>query len=435
MSFPAEKPNPGAPGGNPIIGGIGLTDPHGFVHQDRLYLFASHDFSAEAKTYIMRDWWVWSSDDLVHWRQECILRPEDTCLRRPFDMCWAGFGVEKNGKWHWYLSVGPKEIGVVVADSPAGPWRDPLGKPLIAEGLTPTLARDPDILLDDDGAAYMVYGTFDYFIVRLGDDMISLAEPPRPVILDRKFGPRGEGKTADQPSLHKYRGRYYLSWSGFYAVSDNVYGPYAYQGSVFSPDSVEREFRNNGLHLDRHGNFFTWKNQWYYAVNDRSQPGSHRHFRAAALCYVHYRADGTIAPVRLDRIGVGRYDARLGRIEAEDYFRAEGAWKHECQEGGFEMRGLETGSQLVYPNVMNLRADTTLEFRVASGHPEGAEIEVHEASAEGALLGRRRVASKDWNTYQDVACPLQNTAGIHSLCLVIKGGPGEAARLNCWSQA
>ena len=143
---------------NPIVQDKGLADPHGFVDGNRVYLFATHDFSPLNKGFVMKDWWVWSSTDLVNWAQESILRPEDTYLRRPYNDCWATFGVRRHDTFYWYFSAGHNNIGVVVADSARGPWRDPLGKPLVAQGLTPTQQRDPDILLDDDGKAYMIYG-------------------------------------------------------------------------------------------------------------------------------------------------------------------------------------------------------------------------------------------------------------------------------------
>lgn len=92
--------------------------------------------------------------------------------------------------------------------------------------------------MDDDGRAYMVYGTLNYFVVRLGDDMISLAEPPRPVQSDKNYGPYGAGKTDYKPSLYKRNGIYYLSWSSFYAMATNVYGPYTYKSSVMAKKNV-----------------------------------------------------------------------------------------------------------------------------------------------------------------------------------------------------
>ena len=384
----------------------------------------------------MKDWWVWSSADLVNWKQEGTLKPEDTFLKRPFNECWATFGATKNGKYYWYFSAGPTEVGVVVGDSPAGPWKDPLGKPLLAKGFTPTAQRDPDILMDDDGQAYMVYGAFKYFIVRLNDDMISLAETPRRVQLDREFGPYGAGKTDDKPSLHKRNGIYYLSWSSFYAMSTNVYGPYTFKGSVIVKENVAPEFqvdkavRKYDLWHDRHGNFFNWHNQWYYACNDKSQP-DRSSYRDSCLSYVHYRDNGEMAPIRLDAIGVGQYDAKQPRIEAEDYFDMENAEVKECPAGGFEVRGLRAGSRLVYPNIKNLPPNATVYFNAASGNPNGGSIEIREGGANGELLGTCTVPNTGgWDKYQTISCPLINSSGKKSLCLTFKGGAKELLRLD-----
>lgn len=417
--------------GNPILAGRGFTDPHVTVHGDRAYCFATHDYSSANSTFIMKDWWLWSSRDLVNWEHESTLRPEETYLGKPFDDCWATFGIVRDGRWFWYLSCGPTEIGVVVADSPKGPWRDPLGKPLIPKGLTPTEQRDPDILVDDDGSVYMVYGTFDYYVVRMGEDLTSLAETPQRILIDRPFGPYGAGRTDDKPSLHKRNGIYYLSWSSFYAMSDSVYGPYVFKGSVIDPGLVAPEFQFEHLHHDRHGNFFNWHGQWYYIYNDKSHPGRSGFFRDSCISYVHYRNNGEMAPVRLDRLGVGQFEASQPRIEAEDFFLAEGAEKRECPFGGFEMRGLADGSMLVYPNVKGVRANTSISFRVSSSAAGGCTIEVREGGAGGRILGTCPVpATGGWDQYQNVTCDLANEKGTLDLALVVRGGTGERLRLD-----
>jgi len=426
--------------GNPIVKDKGLTDPHIVIHEDRAYLFATHDFSQENNGFLMKDWWVWSSRDMVNWEHESTLRPEDTYLRKPFDDCWATFGVFRNGKCYWYFSAGPNDIGVVVADSAAGPWKDPLGKALLPAGLTTTDQRDPDVFFDDDGTAYLVFGTFDYFLVRLNDDMISLAEKPHPIALDRNFGPYGEGKTDDKPSLHKRNGIYYLSWSSYYAMSDNVYGPYTFKGSVIAPEGVAPELRNiptatygkdATIWHDRHGNFFTWHNQWYYTCNDKSLPGRTDFFRDAFLSHVHYRDNGEMAPIQLNELGVGHYDASQGRIEAEDYFNAVNANKRQCPEGGFEIRDIRQGSCLVYPNVMNLPGDSLVSFRVACENPAGATIEVRANREQGPVLGRCQVpCTGGWTSYQTVECQLRNKPEKIDIYLVFDGQGDELLRLD-----
>ena len=419
--------------GNPIVKKVGLTDPHIVIFGDSAYVYATHDSSANRKGFVMYDWWTWSSADLIHWKNVGTLKPENTYIKNPkFHDCWAGFCVTKNNKYYWYLSIGPTNIGVEVANSPYGPWSDPLGKALIPAGMVKTATRDPDVLMDDDGKAYIVFGTFDYFIVRLADDMISLSEQPQPIVLDRKFGPSGEGKTADKPSLHKRNGIYYLSWSSFYATASNPYGPYTYKGSVIIPENVASDITQKPLWSDRHGNFFTWHNQWFYTYNDHSQPGTNSHYRDANISYVHYLDNGDMAPIHIDSIGVGQYYVSDKAIEAEDYFAADGVEiKETPTKTGFEVRCLKNGCSMSYPNIMNLPQNATISFLVSSVNKKGATIEIKEDKIDGKLLGKCDIKSTGaWDKYQTISSKLKNDAGKTNVVLVIKGSDGELCQLD-----
>ena len=86
-------------------------------------------------------------------------------------------------------------------------------------------------------------------------------------------------------------------------------------------------FAAGGGTQDRHGSFFTLHGQSYFACNDRSHGGGSG-FRSTIIAYAHYRANGTIAPVRIDETGVGNYNIsatlaaglKVWTIEAEDYY-------------------------------------------------------------------------------------------------------------------
>jgi hypothetical protein len=53
-------------GRNPLIlPSVGLADPHVRVINDQIYMFATHDFSVNNTDFLMRNWWVWTSDNLV----------------------------------------------------------------------------------------------------------------------------------------------------------------------------------------------------------------------------------------------------------------------------------------------------------------------------------------------------------------------------------
>ena len=420
-------------GDNPILPGRGVTDPYARVYHGRVYLYNTHDYSPKNTGFRMDDWVEWSSVDLIRWKQESTLRPQQTFIGKPFQDCWATAAATKNGQYYWYFSAGPEQLGVVSGPTPSGPWHDPLGKPIVPKGLTPTAERDPGILMDDDGSDYINFGTFDYYIARLNKDMISLAEPPRKIQIDFPSGPFGDGRTDDKSCLSKHDGHYYLSWGCYYAMATNPYGPYAYKGSIIVPQNTEPKFRTSDLTSDRHGNFFEYHNQTYFTCNDHSQPGRSGVFRDSIISYVHYRDNGEIEPISITGNGVGQYDAARGPIEAEDYFSLDGGDTHECPTGGFEVRDLANGSHLDYPNVSHVPIHGTLVLRLSKGSPAKCKIEIHSGGPHGALLGAAVIPSTgNWDRYTDVRLSLNNTKTALDLCFVVRGAPGELVRLDSW---
>src|SRR5687768_10169949 len=140
---------------NPIVQTIYTADPAPLVHNGRVYLYTGRD--EDNSTYFtMKEWRVWSSADMVNW----------TDHGSPLNLAsfswassnaWAGQAVERNGKFYWYVpmtvrATGRMAIGVAVADSPTGPFRDALGRPLVDNN-----EIDPSVFIDDDGQAYLYW--------------------------------------------------------------------------------------------------------------------------------------------------------------------------------------------------------------------------------------------------------------------------------------
>ena len=205
---------------NPIVSDVGMADPHVHIFEGIHYVYATHDFSNTNTGFLMRDWYIYSSPDLVEWTRAAVLLPADTSSTAPTE-CWATDAAVRNGRYFWYLSFGLTEIGVVAGPTPVGPWTDPLGAPLVNASVAAALQtqmRDPSAFIDDDGAAYLVFGTFNYYIARLGEDMMSLAEAPRPVVVRNATSQNGVGVLDDKPFLHRKGGMYYFSFGAFYGV-------------------------------------------------------------------------------------------------------------------------------------------------------------------------------------------------------------------------
>lgn len=414
---------------NPIVPNKGVNDPHIRIYEGKAYLYATHDRSIESNRFAMDDWWIWSSDDLVSWKLERVLKPEETYIGKPFDQCWATDAAYRNGKYYWYFSEGNQQAGVVVGDSPTGPWKDPLGKPLLDSALTPTDEYDMTVFQEEDGEFYILFGVWEYYMARLNEDMISLAEAPRKVVINNPVGPYGEGSTDDKPFLHKREGRYYLSWGAFYAMSDKLYGPYEYMGTVMNEQSFAPGYAAptwpHGWLQGRHGSFFEWNNQWYFAYCDMSQTGNRR-FRDTFISYVHYRENGEIAPVRVDGTGVGQYEASQGRIEAEDYFASSGISKRESGASGFVLTQIDPGDYLIYPNIKGLKGKTELVLGMACHHM--LTVEIRRKDPGGDLLAECKAYKSQSGSYVLPPCELENMGPTETLCLVFRGsekGLGE----------
>src|SRR5690348_1439409 len=152
---------------NPIVQTSYTADPAPMLYDGTLYLYTSHDEDVTVNNFFtMNDWRLYSTVDMVNW----------TDLGSPAGYknyswgtgdAWAPQGVARNGKFYLYTpinnSTGAK-IGVLVGDSPAGPFTDPLGKALVSTG---TGDIDPTVYIDDDGQAYLYWGNPNLWYVKL----------------------------------------------------------------------------------------------------------------------------------------------------------------------------------------------------------------------------------------------------------------------------
>ena len=403
---------------NPIVPDVGMADPHVHLFNGTYYLYATHDFSRNNTGFLMKDWTVWSSPDLVAWARASVLPPTNTSSTSPSE-CWAtDAAAGRGGAYFWYLSFGLTAIGVVTAPSPTGPWTDPLGTPLVNASTAAALRtqmRDPCAFVDDDGAAYLVAGFLSYQIARLAEDMVSFAEPWRALVVRNATGPNGNG-TDDKPFLFKREGTYYLSWGGFYATSASVYGPYSYVGCAIDTAAIAPAFRMNDTagpwysredYKGRHGSFWTSAGQWFFATTDwsHSTDTAHRNFyRDTVIGYVHFFPNGSIAPVVIDATGVGEYDG--ARVEAENFMALSGAARKAhapARSGGFVVAVDGPSASLAYPRLRAAAGAGALTLSAANAGARTATVVVRRGSAAGALLATCVVAPSR-GEFSETAC-------------------------------
>ena len=114
---------------NPIVTHKYSADPNAFVWKDRLYVMCSHDLDGQ-KGFEMNDYVLMSTDDLVNWTDHGDVFTGGKDVK----WCWNLYApgvAQRNGKIYLYYPNSGGPIGVAVADSPEGPYTDPLGKHLI----------------------------------------------------------------------------------------------------------------------------------------------------------------------------------------------------------------------------------------------------------------------------------------------------------------
>jgi arabinan endo-1,5-alpha-L-arabinosidase len=162
---------------------------------------------------------VLHSTDLIHWALV-----GDAFRRRPR---WTPPGIDNGDMWaphivHFgdtyylyfsarYLGTAQMAIGVATSDSPTGPFRDPLGEPLIV-GEKGFDAIDPYVAQFDD-TKYIYWGSdgVPIHVQELSDDGLSLEGKRRNVLSpsNRPYESLIEGAWVLQHDAH-----YYLMYSG-----------------------------------------------------------------------------------------------------------------------------------------------------------------------------------------------------------------------------
>lgn len=251
---------------NPVISAIYTPDPAPYVHGDKVYLFVDHD-EDDATYFLMKDWLVFSSEDMVNWQYlGAQVNTATFKWAKQGDRAWAAQAVEHKGKWYWYLCCntddGKDALCVAVADSPTGPWRDAIGGPL-ATGFG---FIDPTVFIDDDGKPYLFWGNKGFWYGELNDDMISFKNGYKEVPgytdpksfgtlqskMDWSIGKEREMTQYEEgPWVTKRNGIYYAVYPAggvpeymAYSTAPSVHGPWTFKGRIMN--EAENSFTIHG---------------------------------------------------------------------------------------------------------------------------------------------------------------------------------------------
>ena len=241
---------------------------------------------------------VWKSSDFLNWSFEGSIFPPG--FKGKY---WAPSSPILRDKTYYLFPTIDEHLTVVTAKSPEGPFLHPeTHKPGWKVITTKAGGRiDAEVLIDDDGQSYMVWQSRGFGKMR--PDLLDLEAAGQTVL------PTKQGKYAEGQYLFKRKGIYYFLYT---QGGDEVY-QYAYMLSrtgingpwlapendiIATTDHAEKVFGPG------HGSFFnpSGSQQWYFVYLEYGRGSTNRQIYADKM---EFNTDGTIAPIRLTKQGVG----------------------------------------------------------------------------------------------------------------------------------
>lgn len=414
---------------NPIVQTAYTADPAPLVYNDKLYLYTSHD-EDDSTWFTMNDWKLYSTDDMVNWTEHPTPLSFKTFEWARGD-AWAAQCIERDGKFYMYVPVtdrkGESAIGVAVADSPYGPFYDPLGTPLVQADFGNI---DPTVFIDDDGQAYLYWGNPNCFYVKLNKDMISYeggihAVPMTPESFGRREGnPKRATLYEEAPWLYKRKGAYYLFYAGgpipehlAYATSDSPEGPWKYGGTVMAKE---------GGSFTNHPGIVDFRGKTYLFYHDASLPGGSGFTRSVCVREMDFGRDGKVNPVKMVKEGVEKGLKPLcpyRKVEAETMAWSKRMKSDYNPQVGVFVTALRNGS---YTRVRDVdfgeKAPSCILARLSTTHNADIVMEVRLDGLKGKVLAELKVprtgGSDRWKLVEK---QIPQVTGVHDLYFIFKG--------------
>jgi len=432
---------------NPVIQTHFSPDPAPMVYKDKMYVYTGDDIPGY-DFYYMTKWRVHSSDDMVNWTDHGVpISLESFSWAR--DRAWAAQCIQRDGKFYWYICAqtvnNDMAIGVAVSDSPTGPFKDALGKPLITTGTWDNI--DPTVFIDDDGQAYLYWGNSKLFYVKLNKNMTSyddkITEVPQS---GEAFGGlRRPGKSEEAlqkqeksndvyvegPWFYKRNKKYYLMYAGMtdrteclsYSTSSSPSGPWKYQGKIMT-DQTTNSFTN-------HGGIIDFRGKSYLFYHTGLLPGAGSYGRSTAIEEFKYNADGSIPKITMTKEGVNpvRTLNPYQRNEAETMAWSEKCSTSENKKNGVFVSDIRVGGYIKVRAVDFGKGASEFSASLAAGL-DGGILEVRLDKLDGQKLAEIEAPrTGGWEEFKTLTSKItESVSGVHDVYFVFKGKNITAGR-------
>ncbi len=378
----------------PLLDHVYAADPSAHVWEDdpnTLWLYTSHDEPGTNTHKTMFSYHAFSTTNLVDWVDHGRIFSVDDASSWASTMAWATDAVYWNDKYYLVhcmkeRSTGVTRTGLAVSDYPQGPFID-AGYIRGVDG-----GQDPALFVDDDRRAYLYWGSGGKcYGVELHDDLRSTKEWTMTTLTEQLF------EVFEGPWVHKYNGKYYLSYPGlpenkwpeqmYYATADKPLGPYKFE-KIYIPNFEHYSGTN-------HGSIIEWKGKWIAFHHSAHLSGGNSTCRSLLADWLTYDKNGVINTIeRPEGLGLAERSNVTIKLEAENAERQGGkldgtyvAYRKEGFTGNGYVTGFETDFnyvQVIAQVARKMRGD--LRIRIAADKDFHADI----------FVGNR-VLNNEWN--------------------------------------
>ena len=402
----------------PIIQTKYTADPAPMVYNDTVFLYTTHD-EDDAEGFKMQDWLLYTSTDMVNWTDHGVvasLKSFDWVKRD--NGAWAEQVVERNGKFYMYCPIHGNGIGVLVSDSPYGPFKDPLGKPLVWQK-EHWDDIDPTVFIDEDRQAYMYWGNPNCYYMKLNEDMISYSGD----IVKLKETPE---HYQEGPWFYKRNGHYYLAFASTccpegigYAMSDSPTGPWKTKGYIMRP--TERTRGNHPGIMDYKGKSYVFGLNYDLL---KLETNTHYERRSVSVAEMHYNEDGTIqevpywADTKLEQIGTFN---PFRKVEAETMAWGYGLKTAPNADKSLSVVDVNNGEYICVRGV-DFGKNKACRFEVSALPLEGGNLKIRLDAPDGKIVGNVNIPQgNETSKYELYSCEVNAVSGIHDLYLSFEG--------------
>lgn len=292
---------------NPVIEGW-YADPEGIVFDDEYWIYPT--YSAPYNEQVFMD--AFSSKDLVNWKKhERII--DTAAVKWAWRAMWAPAIVKKDSKYFLFFAANDIQndneeggIGIGVSDSPGGPFKDYLEKPLIDKFHKGAQPIDQFVFHDKDGHYYMIYGGWRHCnIVKLKDDFTGII----PFDDGTKFKEITPEGYVEGPFMFIRNGKYYFMWSegGWtgpdysvaYAIADSPFGPFKRIGKILKQDPEVATGAGHHSVINIPGT-----DEYYMVYHRRPLGETDGNHRETCIDPMYFDENGYIKPVQITFEGV-----------------------------------------------------------------------------------------------------------------------------------